>query len=164
MVEVKIEVLTVDRNTNAPVVVLKENQGESKRILLIWIGESEAWAIENRLKNNDLPRPMTHDLLKNVIDTVSGKVNSICINAVEERTFFAQVKLELNGQEYNIDSRPSDALALAIRCEVPIYVEEKVIEENGFLEAEVKKEKPAQRDAKDVLENLDEEIVKNYTV
>jgi len=164
MVEVKIEFLTVDRNTGAPVVVLKEKEGESKRILLIWIGESEAWAIENRLKKVDLPRPMTHDLLKNVIDTISGKINSICINAVEKSTFFAQVKLELNGQEYDIDSRPSDALALAIRCEVPIYVEENVIEENGFLEAEVKKEKPMQRDAKDVLENLDEEIVKNYTV
>ena len=164
MVEIKIEFLTVDRNAGAPVVVLKETEGESKRILLIWIGESEAWAIQNWLKKVDSPRPMTHDLLKNVIDTISGKVNSICINAVEKQTFYAQVKLEVNGQEYDIDSRPSDALALAIRCDVPIYVEEEVIEENGFLEAEVKKEKPTQRDTKDVLENLDDEIVKHYTV
>ena len=164
MVEVKIEFLFFDQNAGAPVVVLKEKEAESKRILLIWIGEAEASAIEYRLKKVALPRPMTHDLLKNVIDTISGEVISICISAVEKQTFFAQVKLEVNGQEHDIDSRPSDALALAIRCEVPIYVEEKVIEENGFLEAEVKKEKPIRRDAKDVLENLDEEIIKNYTV
>lgn len=164
MVEVKIEFLTIDRNTNTPVVVLKETESESKRILLIWIGDSEAWAIENRLRKVSMPRPMTHDLLKNVVDTISGKITSICINGFEKSTFFAQIKLELNGQEIDIDSRPSDALALALRCEVPIYVEEKVIEENGFLEAEMKKEKPTPRDAKDVLENLDDEVVKHYTV
>jgi bifunctional DNase/RNase len=164
MVEVKIEFLTIDQNTNTPVVVLKEKEGDSKRILLIWIGRPEAWAIEAWLKKESMQRPMTHDLFKNVIDAISGKVNSICINAVEKSTFYAQVRLELNGQEFDIDSRPSDALALAIRCEAPIYVEEEVIEENGFLEAEVKKGKPTPRDAKDVLENLDDEIVKHYTV
>lgn len=164
MVEVKIEFLIFDRNAGAPVVGLKEMEGDSKRILLIWIGDAEAWAIENCLKNATQPRPMTHDLFKNVIDEISGEVKSICINAFEKPTFFARVKFEFNGQEYEIDSRPSDALALATRFEVPIYVEEEIIEENGFLEAEVKKEKPKQRDAKDVLENLDDEVVKNYTV
>lgn len=164
MVEVKIEFLTVDRNTGAPVVILKETEGESKRILLIWIGESEAWAIENRLKEVTMPRPMTHDLLKNVINAIDGKVQSICVNAFEKTTFFAQVKLELNGEEYDIDARPSDALALALRCDAPIYVDEDVIEENGFLEEEVKKDKDTDLDAKDVLENLDDEVVKNYTV
>lgn len=164
MVEVKIEFLTVDRNTGAPVVILKETEGESKRILLIWIGESEAWAIENRIKEVTMPRPMTHDLLKNVIDAIDGKVQSICVNAFEKTTFFAQVKLELNGEAYDIDARPSDALALALRCDAPIYVDEDVIEENGFLEEEVKKDKDTDLDAKDVLENLDDEVVKNYTV
>ena len=164
MVEVNIEFVTIDRNSRTPLVVLKEKKGESKRILLIWIGESEAWAIENQLKKLSPPRPITHDLLKNVIDTFSGKVNSVCITTIEDSTFYAEVTLELNGKTYELDSRPSDALALAVRCEVPIYVEEKVIEENGFLEAEVKKEKPTKRDAKDVLENLDDDIAKHYTV
>ncbi len=164
MVEVNIEVLTVDPNSRIPVVVLKEKEGESKRILLIWIGEPEAWAIDNHLKQVSVPRPMTHDLLKTVIDTFSGKVQSVCITAIEEITFYALVKLELNGKVHEIDSRPSDALALAIRSDVPIYVEEQVLEENGFLEAEVRKDKKTHRDAKDVLENLDDDIAKHYTV
>ena len=164
MVEVNIEFVTIDRNTRTPLVVLKEKEGESKRILLIWIGESEAWAIENELKQLSPQRPITHDLLKSVIDTFSGKVDSVCITSIEESTFYAEVTLELNGKKYELDSRPSDAIALAVRCEVPIYVEEKVIEENGFLEAEVKKEKTSPRDAKDILENLDDEIAKHYTV
>lgn len=164
MVEVKIEFLTIDRNTGAPVIGLKEKEGESKRILLIWIGEAEAWSIERGIKKADPPRPITHDLLKNVIDTMLVRVHSICINAFEQTTYFAKVKFGLEGKEYEVDSRPSDAIALAIRCEVPIYVDEDVIEENGFLEAEAKKEKPTPRDAKDVLENLDDEIVKHYTV
>ncbi len=164
MVEVKIEFLTIDRSARAPLVILKEKEGEAKRILLIWIGEPEAWAIEFRLKNVPVPRPMTHDLFKNVLDTISVKVQSICINAVEESTFHAKVKLVSDGEMYEIDSRPSDALALALRFEVPIYVEENVLQENGFLEAEFTTEQTAPPDAKDVLENLDEEFVKHYTV
>lgn len=164
MVEVNIEFLTIDRSTRTPVVVLKEKEGESKRILLIWIDEPEARAIETKLRDISPQRPMTHDLLKNVIQTISATVKSVCITAIEKTTFFAEVELELNGHKHNIDSRPSDALALALRCEAPIFVEEKVIEENGFLEADIKKEEPTQRDAKDVLENMDDDIVKNYTV
>ena len=164
MVEVNIEFLTVDPNSRIPVVVLKEKEGETKRILLIWIGEPEAFAIDNHLKQVEVPRPMTHDLLKTVIDTFSVKVNSVCITAIEDITFYALVKLELNGKEYEIDSRPSDALALAIRSEVPIYVEEEVIEENGFIEKESSKDSKEQRNAKDVLEDLDDELAKHYTV
>lgn len=164
MVEVNLEVLTIDRSARAPLVILKEKEGDSKRILLIWIGEPEAWAIEFCMKNVPMPRPMTHDLLKNVIETISAKVKSICINAVEESTFHAKVTLEANGETFVIDSRPSDALALALRCDVPIFVEENVLQENGFLEAEVSAEQTAPPDAKDILENLDEEIGKHYTV
>ncbi len=164
MVEVNVEFLTVDPNSRIPVVVLKEKEGETKRILLIWIGEPEAFAIDNHLKQVEVPRPMTHDLLKTVIDTFSVKVNSVCITAIEDITFYALVKLELNGEEYEIDSRPSDALALAIRSDVPIYVEEEVIEENGFIEKESSKDSKEQRNAKDVLEDLDDELAKHYTV
>ena len=164
MVEVNVEFLTVDPNSRIPVVVLKEKEGETKRILLIWIGEPEAFAIDNHLKQVEVPRPMTHDLLKTVIDTFSVKVTSVCITAIEDITFYALVKLELNGKEYEIDSRPSDALALAIRSDVPIYVEEEVIEENGFIEKESSKDSKEQRNAKDVLEDLDDELAKHYTV
>ncbi len=164
MVEVNVEFLTVDPNSRIPVVVLKEKEGETKRILLIWIGEPEAFAIDNHLKQVEVPRPMTHDLLKTVIDTFSVKVTSVCITAIEDITFYALVKLELNGEEYEIDSRPSDALALAIRSDVPIYVEEEVIEENGFIEKESSKDSKEQRNAKDVLEDLDDELAKHYTV
>ncbi len=164
MVEVNIEFLTIDPSMRVPVIVLKEIEGESKRILPIWIGEWEAWSIDHCLENIPEKRPITHDLFKNVIDTISAKVNSVCITAVEESTFYANMKLELNGEEYDIDARPSDALAIAIRCGVPIYVEEKVLDENGYFEAEMKKGRKKPRDAKDVLENLDDEIVKNYTV
>ncbi|MCY4401947.1 MAG: bifunctional nuclease family protein [Candidatus Poribacteria bacterium] len=164
MVQVNIEFVTVDPNSRIPVVVLKEKEGESKRILLIWIGESEAWAIDNHLKQVHVPRPMTHDLLKSVIDTFSVKVSSVCITAIEDITFYAQVTLELNGEVHEIDSRPSDALALAIRSDVPIFVEEEVLEENGFIEKESSGGNKKQRNAKDVLENLDDEIAKHYTV
>lgn len=164
MVEVNIEFVTIDQNSRTPLVVLKEKEGDSKRILLIWIGDFEAWAIDNQLKQISPPRPITHDLLKSVIDTCNGKVSSVCITGIEKSTFYAEVTLELNGEQHRLDSRPSDALALAVRYEVPIFVEEDVIEESGFLEADVKKEKPAQRDAKDILENLDDDIAKHYTV
>ncbi|MDE0637170.1 MAG: bifunctional nuclease family protein [Candidatus Poribacteria bacterium] len=135
MVEVKIDNIRTDNN-EAPVVILEEIDSDPKRKLLIWIGESEASAIKAGLENISFPRPMTHDLLKNIVDALSATVTGIYINAFEKQTFYAKVKLKSNIQDLNIDSRPSDALALAIRCEVPIYVEEKVIEENGFLEKE----------------------------
>ena len=136
MVEVKIDSITADKNNGTPVIILEEIDSDPKRKLLIWIGESEAAAIKAGLENISFPRPMTHDLLKNIVDALSATVTGIYINAVEKQTFYAKVKLKSNIQDLDIDSRPSDALALAIRCEVPIYVEEKVIEENGFLEKE----------------------------
>ena len=169
-VEVKVNFLSIDRGTGAPIVVLKEetdeaeetDEGGSSRILLIWIGESEAAAIQLHLEKRQLPRPMTHDLLKTLIGTLGAEVTEVCVRDFEERTFYAHMILEVEGDTIEVDCRPSDAIALAIRCEAPIYVMEHVIAEQGFSESELNSgEKP---DTKDVLENLDDDTLKQYTV
>jgi bifunctional DNase/RNase len=161
-IEVKVNFLSIDRRNGAPIVVLKEKDSDMNRILLIWIGESEAAAIQMHLEKMELPRPMTHDLLKTMIETLDAKVNSVCVSSVEEPTFYAYVTLQVNDNEIEVDCRPSDAIALALRCEAPIYVAEKVLTEHGFSEQELNKGKP--HDPKDVLENLDDDTLKQYTV
>ena len=161
-VEVKVNFLSIDRGTGAPIVVLKEKEGDSNRILLIWIGESEAAAIQMHIEKMQLPRPMTHDLLKSMIETLGAKVTAVCIHSFEERTFYAHVILEVNGDNIDVDCRPSDAIAIALRCETPIYVVEEVLSEQGYSEQELDKgQKP---DTKDVLQNLDDDTLKQYTV
>ena len=160
--EVKIHFLSIDRRTGAPIVVLKEEAEDANRILLIWIGESEAAAIQMHLENVELPRPMTHDLLKIMIETLDAKVADVCVRDVEERTFFAHVTLQVGDNEIEVDCRPSDAIALALRCEVPIFVAEAVIADHGFSEQELSEGE--QHDPKDVLENLDDDTLKQYTV
>lgn len=142
MVEMKLESVTTDSNSKAPVLILEEKEeSESKRLLLIWVGESEAWAIDSKLKNESMPRPMTHDLMKNILDALSATVIAIHINAFKDATYYATLKLKSESEEYDIDSRPSDAIALALRCDVPIYIDEAVLEQNGFMASEVKKSK-----------------------
>lgn len=136
MVEVKIDDIQTDQNNGAPVVVLEEIDGDPKRKMAIWIGESEAAAIKVGLEKTSLPRPMTHDLLQNIVDALSAKVKAIYINAVEKQTFYAKLKLKSDSQNLDIDSRPSDALAIAIRYNAPIYVEDDVIEKHGYFEKE----------------------------
>ncbi len=162
IVEFNVHFLSIDQSTGAPIVVLKEKEGNSKRILLIWIGEPEAGSIQMSLEKTEIPRPMTHDLLKTVIEQLNGQVTSVCVTAVEERTFFAQIKLQVDDKELDIDSRPSDAIALALRCDAPIYVLEHVVEEHGFSEKEL--EKSQKRDPKNLLENLDDDTLKQFTV
>ncbi len=161
-VEVKVNFLSIDRGTGAPIVVLKENVEAESRILLIWIGESEAGAIQMHLEKMTLPRPMTHDLLKTMIETLKAKVTAVCVHDFEERTFYAHIMLEVDGTPLNVDCRPSDAIALALRCDAPIYVAEEVIAAHGFSEQELEREQKT--DTKDVLENLDDDTLKQYTV
>lgn len=141
MVEMKLASITADNTSDVPVLILEEKESESKRLLLIWIGESEAGAIDRKLKNESMPRPMTHDLMKNIVDALSATVIAIHINAFKESTYYATLKLKSDREEIDIDSRPSDAIALALRCDVPIYIDEAVLEQNGFLASEVKKNK-----------------------
>ena len=127
VVEVKINGLAVDANAKSHVVILKEKDGE--RVLPIWIGPAEAQAIARELAGQRFPRPLTHDLLANVIEELGGKIERIEINNLQDHTFFAQIVVKQNGTTIEIDSRPSDAIALGIATMVPIYVAEHVLNE-----------------------------------
>lgn len=137
MVEMKPAYIKADNTSDTPVLILEEKESESKRVLLIWIGQSEACAIDSQLKEESMPRPMTHDLMKNIVEALSATVTAIHIYAFKESTFYATVKLKSDSEEIDIDSRPSDAIALALRCDVPIYIDEAVLEQNGFSASEV---------------------------
>ena len=164
--EVKVHFLSIDRRTDSPIVVLKEKADDLNRILLIWIGEPEARAIQMHLENVEPLRPMTHDLLKNMIGTLAARVINVCVHSVERSnnlwTFYAHLILEANDKTIEVDCRPSDAIALALRCDVPIYIAEDVIADHGFSEQELEQGEP--HDPKDVLENLDDDTLKQYTV
>jgi hypothetical protein len=126
MVEVSIDSIRVSLMSQHRVVILKDMA--SDRYLPIWIGPSEADAITVELQNMEVARPLTHDLLKSVILTMGGQVKYIVVSNLEEDIFYARILIEANGKELEVDSRPSDAIALAVRVQVPIYVEEKVMD------------------------------------
>ena len=132
MIEMKVKGLTLDPLTNVPIVILREAEGE--RSLPIWVGIFEAHAIAREIEEFQTPRPMTHDLIKNIISGVKGRVTRILISDLRDNTFFAEILLAINGSEISIDSRPSDAIALALRMSAPIFVEEKVLEEAKSIE------------------------------
>src|ERR1700723_4001968 len=123
--EVKIRGLMMDPVTNMPVVVLKETAGNA--ILPIWVGVYEANAIALEIEKVQTPRPMTHDLLKNVFLGLDVRVDKIVVNDLKDDTFYALIWVERNGEVFSIDSRPSDALALALRVDCPIFVDEEVL-------------------------------------
>jgi bifunctional DNase/RNase len=124
-VEMRIKGLMLDPITNMPIVILSDLDGH--RILPIWVGFFEANAIALQMENVTTPRPMTHDLLKNVIAGLNATVKKIVVNNLWDNTFYALVFLEAAGETVAIDSRPSDAIALALRMKSPIFVEEEVI-------------------------------------
>jgi bifunctional DNase/RNase len=128
-VEMKIKGLMIDPVSNMPIIILKDSSGDT--ILPIWVGVFEANAIAMELEKIVAPRPMTHDLLRNVIEGLQAKVERIVITDLKENTFFAMIHVTRNGQQLAIDSRPSDAMALALRSEVPILVEETVLEKSS---------------------------------
>ena len=127
MIEVTIESIRASLMSANRIVVLREEGGE--RFLPIWIGPFEAEAITLQLQSMDVPRPMTHDLLKNVIETMGGEVLHVLINDLEKATFFARIVLDVDGNTVEIDSRPSDAIALAVRVSAPIYVADDVMDQ-----------------------------------
>jgi hypothetical protein len=149
-----------------PIVFLKEKEGSPKRLLPIWVGMSEAQAIHAKIQNQDFPRPMTHDLLKNIIEQLGAKVKSVYVHSIEETTFYGQINLAVNGTEVEIDSRPSDAIALALRAGATIYVAEEVMEQSGLSEDYLKKmQKNIEKDqVKSVLEEMDEETLAKHKV
>jgi hypothetical protein len=126
LIEMTIKGLMVDPITNMPIVILKDKEGD--RVLPIWVGIFEANAIALQIENIATPRPMTHDLLRNIISDLDGSVDRVVVSDLKENTFYAIVHLTVRGERVAVDARPSDAIALALRTRAPILVEETVIE------------------------------------
>jgi bifunctional DNase/RNase len=131
-VEMKVRGLALDPLSNMPIIILRDE--EDKRSLPIWVGIFEANAIALELEKISTPRPMTHDLIKNILEAVEARVVKVAVTDLKENTFFAVLHLQLAGAEYTVDSRPSDAIALALRVGAPIYVDEEVVRKAKSLE------------------------------
>ena len=131
MVEMAIDSIRVSLMNYQRVVILKES--DTDHYLPIWIGPAEADAIAVKLQDISVPRPLTHDLLRTTIETLGATLNSIVVNDLRNDTFFAKLILQGDSQQLEVDCRPSDALALAVRARVPIFVEESVLEKAGIL-------------------------------
>ena len=157
-VEMKIRGLMMDPVTNMPIVVLKDLNGSS--ILPIWVGIYEANAIALEIEKVQTPRPMTHDLLKNVLLGLDVRVQKVVVNELKDDTFYALIWVERGGQIMSIDSRPSDALALALRVDCPIFVDEEVLKNSKVSSAVT--EKGTSEQIRSWLENLSDEDLGHY--
>ena len=160
--EMKISGLTMDPHTNTPIVVLKDPKSETS--LPIWIGLLEATAIATELEQVQFSRPMTHDLIKNLMGHLGAKVDRVEVCDLRDNTFYAWIYLQVGDKETKIDARPSDALAIALRAKARIYVDEKVIEKSGSLETPAKAEIKDEEAKKwtDILESLSAEDFGKY--
>jgi len=157
-VEMKIRGLMMDPITNMPIVILKEATGSG--ILPIWVGVYEANAIALEIEKVVTPRPMTHDLLKNVLVGLDACVHKVVVTGIKEDTFYALIWVERNGTLVSIDSRPSDALALALRIDCPIFVDDEVLKSSKS-QASVQ-DKINSEEMKRWLENLNDEDLGKY--
>ncbi|HEY7401170.1 MAG TPA: bifunctional nuclease family protein [Actinomycetota bacterium] len=131
MIEMELAGVRVELPTNQPIVLLKEKDGE--RYLPIWIGAAEAAAIALSLQGVVTPRPMTHDLMKTILEDLGVTVSRIVVTELREGTFYAQLDMARNGDRLEVSSRPSDAIALAVRMAIPIFANEDVLEEASIL-------------------------------
>lgn len=129
MIEMEVMAVGIEPNSKYPFVLLRDKQEEV--VLPIGIGFFEAGQISMKLENKEPPRPMTYDLMKSILDTLNVKVIKVVVNALAQSTFFAEITLQVNGGTLEIDSRPSDAIALALRTKAPIYAVEDVLEDAG---------------------------------
>ena len=157
-VEMKIRGLMMDPVTNMPIVILKDVNGNA--VLPIWVGVYEANAIALEIEKVTTPRPMTHDLIKNLLLGLHTSVRKVVVNELRDDTFYALIWLEQDGQIISIDSRPSDALAVALRLDCPIYVEEEVLKSSKV--ANITAEKGTNEELRKWLENLNDEDMGRY--
>ncbi len=155
-VRMQISGLMVDPVTNMPIVILKDD--DDRHVLPIWVGVFEANAIALRVEEIVPPRPMTHDLLHDVISSLGAEVRRVIVSDLRENTYYAVVELQLGEASFSIDSRPSDALALALRAAAPIFVEESVLK---LAESGVEQASEAERLRK-WFESLDPEDFSKY--
>ncbi len=131
MVEMELVGVRVELPTNAPIVLLREKTGD-RRLLPIFIGAPEATAIAFALEEVETPRPMTHDLMKNMLDTLGVTLDQVVVTALEDATFYAELHITVNGVTHQISSRPSDAIALAARTGTTIFAAEDVLDEAAY--------------------------------
>jgi bifunctional DNase/RNase len=157
-VEMKIRGLMMDPVTNMPIVILKDVGGDA--VLPIWVGIYEANAIALEIEKVTTPRPMTHDLLKNLLTGLDASVRKVVVNELRDDTFFAIIWVERDGQIVSIDSRPSDALALALRVDCPIFVEDEVLKTSRM--ASAVSDRVSQEELRKWLENLGDEDLGRY--
>jgi uncharacterized protein len=157
-IEMTIKGLMVDPITNTPIVILRDKDGQ--RVLPIWVGIFEANAIALQIENVATPRPMTHDLLRNVIEDLNAAVEKIVVSDIQDNTFFAMIYLARKGETLVIDARPSDAIALALRTRAPIFVEETVID--NAKPFDLAADKPDTDRLQKWLENLDPDELGKY--
>lgn len=156
--EFRIKGLMMDPITNSPIVILQD--GDKSTLLPIWVGIFEANAIALQIERIDTPRPMTHDLLKNLIGQLEAEVEKVVVTELRENTFFALIHLTRHDGRILIDSRPSDAIALALRTDCPIFVTEEVIANSRNITLE--KENADPEEVKKWLENLNPEDLGKY--
>jgi uncharacterized protein len=157
-VEMKIRGLMMDPVTNMPIVVLKDIGGDT--VLPIWVGVYEANAIALEIEKVTTPRPMTHDLIKNLLIGFDAHVHKVVVNELREDTFFAVIWMEREGKVMSVDSRPSDALALALRLDCPIYVDEEVLKSSKS--ASTSADRVSAEDLRKFLEGLNDEDLGRY--
>lgn len=156
-VEMKIRTLMMDPGTQMPIVVLRDLSGNT--ILPIWVGVYEANAIALEIEKIATPRPMTHDLIKTLLNGMEARVDKVVVSELKDDTFFAVIWLEKDGKMISVDSRPSDALAIALRTDCPIFVDESVLKNSRMT---VTAEKDQNEQFRKLLENLNEEDFGRY--
>jgi len=157
-VEMKIRGIAPDPVTNMPVVVLKDVSGDT--VLPIWVGAYEANAILLEIEKVNTPRPMTHDLIKNVLTGLDTHVHKVVVTELKDDTFYAVIWLERDGQTISIDSRPSDALAVALRMDCPIFVEDDVLKHSK--QAAALAERASSDELRKLLEGLSDDDLGKY--
>lgn len=135
-VEIKVQAILFDVSSNTPVVILTDISG--KKILPIWIGHFEASAIEIEMQGIKPPRPLTHDLFKNIFEKIGVQIKKVIVHDLHDSTFYATVVIAINRKIIEIDARPSDAIAIALKCKAPIYASEWILKEASFLDTQNK--------------------------
>ncbi|HJQ37056.1 MAG TPA: bifunctional nuclease family protein [Thermoanaerobaculia bacterium] len=158
LVSMSIKGLMLDPVSNSPIVVLKDD--DEKFFLPIWVGIFEANAIALQLENITTPRPMTHDLLRNMINELDAQVTRVVINDLRDSTFFAQIRVLVGSRTLEIDARPSDAIALALRTEAPIYVAQSVLDQAQTISPEDAEDQDEKM--KKLFENFDADEMGKY--
>jgi uncharacterized protein len=159
-IEFKIKGLMMDPLTNSPIVVLQDTTSDT--LLPIWVGIFEANAIALQIEKVDTPRPMTHDLMKGLLNQLNADVTKIVVTELKDNTFYAMIFLRVNGKTVTVDSRPSDAIALALRTDSPIFVTDEVLAKSASTSTPLSSQRSSPEDIKQWLENLNPEDLGKY--